>query len=299
MAQVEYCDNLIFHRAACADRLFSRLLDSNRTIGNPQRLALIFGRRSFQPDTRTARTHVKITRLKTPVLNTGFQSTGLKQYVKSHVLLRTESSSFQLRDLGIPKNINNLPRARDVLDRSNQRYLDVQQDVLSSYIDRGQLEKLRQPTLSPTGRRTPGMRRDDPRLLAVLQALTCFAHLVGRGCVRTLDLLADVQRTLANPNYRLSQLRYDLSKLRGKRLVLRVHGTQRYRVSPEGYRIAVLYQKLYHKLYAPLTAGLLDHASGDDWIANHRKIKLDRLYEQVDHALEKLTEAVGVLRDAA
>ena len=34
------------------------------------------------------------------------------------------------------------------------RYLDVQQDVLETFVDRGQLERLRQPTISPTGRRT-------------------------------------------------------------------------------------------------------------------------------------------------
>lgn len=299
MAQVEYCDNLIFHRAAAADRLFSRLLDSNRTIGHPQKLAIIFGRPRFQADTRTAQTHVRITRLKTSVLSTGFLSTALKQYLKSLMLLRTESSSFQLKDLSIPKHISNLPRVRAALDRSNQRYLDAQQDILASYIDRGQLEKLRQPTVSPTGRRTPGLRLDDPRLLAVLQALTCFAYLVGKASFRTLDLLADVQRALANPDYRLSQLRYDLSKLRGKGLVVRVDGTQRYQVSPEGYRIAVLYQKLYHKLYAPLTAGLLDHAPGDDWILDRRKTKVDRLYEQIDQSLQKLSQAVGILDDAA
>ena len=44
-AQVEYCDNLIFHRRAALDRLGERLLDANRTIGHPDSLSLIFGRR--------------------------------------------------------------------------------------------------------------------------------------------------------------------------------------------------------------------------------------------------------------
>src|SRR5207245_1838411 len=139
----------------------------------------------------------------TCVLRTGFQNTSLKQYVKSQVLLRTETTCHQLKDLSLPKSVSNLPKVRAVLDRSNQRYLNAQQDILASYIDRGQLEQLRQPSVSASGRRTPGLRLDDPRLLAVLQALTCFAYLVGKACFRTIDLLTDVQRLLGNPNYHL------------------------------------------------------------------------------------------------
>ena len=35
LAQVEYCDNLIFHRRAALDALGERLFDANRTIGRP------------------------------------------------------------------------------------------------------------------------------------------------------------------------------------------------------------------------------------------------------------------------
>jgi hypothetical protein len=43
-AQVEYCDNLIFDRRAAWDALGARLVDANRTIGQPTKLATIFGR---------------------------------------------------------------------------------------------------------------------------------------------------------------------------------------------------------------------------------------------------------------
>ena len=44
-SQVEYCDNLIFRRRAALDQLGERLLDANRTIGQPNQLTLIFGRK--------------------------------------------------------------------------------------------------------------------------------------------------------------------------------------------------------------------------------------------------------------
>ena len=94
-------------------------------------------------------------------------------------------------------------------------------------------------------------------------------------------------------------LDHDLAKLRGKGLVTRLDGTQRYQLSAEGYRIAVLYQKLYHKLYAPLTAAMVDHVCEDDTIAKRRKTKLDRTYEKVDDALHELSHQVGLVEAAA
>ena len=93
----------------------------------------------------------------------------------------------------------------------------MQQDVLETFVDRGQLQELRQATVSASGRRTPGLRPHDPRLLAVLQAVLCFMHVAGKGCFKTAALLTHVQNALGNPAYKLSQLRYDLGKLRGTR----------------------------------------------------------------------------------
>jgi hypothetical protein len=294
VTQVEYCHNLIFSKQAALHRLFERLLDHNRSIGHPEKLAYVFARRSFRPDTRTGETRVKITSTRTQVLSSRFKSTSLKQYVRDKVLLRTESASYQLQDLSLRKNVHELPRMRQVLAQANERYLDVQQDVLVSTIDRGQMEQLRRPSVSSNGRRTPGLHCDDLRLIAVLQALLNFVHLVGKGCFRTAALLADVQLALDRPDYRLSQLRYDLGKLRGKDLVMRLPKTQLYQLSPKGYRVAILYCKLYHRLYAPLLAGFLDPFADDGPVPDRRRAKLDRLYNAVDEALAQLTEQIGL-----
>jgi hypothetical protein len=42
---IEYCDNLIFHRRAALDQLGQRLLDANRTIGQPKKITMILGRK--------------------------------------------------------------------------------------------------------------------------------------------------------------------------------------------------------------------------------------------------------------
>jgi hypothetical protein len=44
-SQVEFCDNLVFRRHSALDKLGERLLDANRTIGQPKKITVIFGRK--------------------------------------------------------------------------------------------------------------------------------------------------------------------------------------------------------------------------------------------------------------
>jgi hypothetical protein len=130
--------------------------------------------------------------------------------------------------------------------------------------------------------------------MAVFHAVLCFVYLAGKGVFRTRDLLPDVQQNLGLPEYRLSQLRYDLSKLRGKGLVTRVPQTQTYQLSDEGRRLAILYLKLYQRIYAPLTSAIQAPFAADLRIATRRQCRLDRLYTAVDKALQKLASHLAI-----
>jgi hypothetical protein len=93
---------------------------------------------------------------------------------------------------------------------------------------------------------------------------------------------------------RLGQLRDDLTQRRGPGLVERVAGTQSYRLPTAGYRIGVLDLKLFHRISAPLTAGILEPVPWDDRVPPERRALLDRLYVAVDRDLNRLFESVGV-----
>jgi hypothetical protein len=56
----------------------------------------------------------------------------------------------------------------------------------------------------------------------------------------------------------------------------------------------VVYLKLFEKLYAPLTAGVLQPCSADDRLPPERTSQLDRLYRAVVSALDDLVDAVGL-----
>jgi hypothetical protein len=295
-AQVEYCDNLIFRRRAGLDQMGERLLDANRTIGQPNKITVIFGRRITKQYRGKLQTVIEDLDLPNPVIRSHYGNGFLKQYVRDHVLLRTEPASNNVADYGVKKAVENLPQLRKRISAVIDNYHNVQQDILETFVDRGQLRKLAQPTVLPNGKRIPGLKLDHPRQLAVMHALVRFSHIAAQGTFKTPEIYTDTLAALGtSPNqYSLASLRYDLSKLRAKGLVEKVPKSRRYRLLPEGYSICLVFLKLFEKIYAPLTAGLLQPFAGDSKLQQEKRSQLDRLYQRIVDDLNKLMVAVGL-----
>ena len=173
-AQVEYCDNFIFHRRAALDALGDRLLDANRTIGQPNKITTIFSRRVSRRHRGELKTVMEDMDLPNPVIHCHYGSGFIKQYVRDHLNLRTEPATNNVADYGV-KAVENLPQLRTKMASIIDNYLDIRQDILETFVDRGQLRKLAQPTILANGKRIPGLKPDHPRQLALMHALVRFA----------------------------------------------------------------------------------------------------------------------------
>ena len=170
-AQLEYCDNLIFHRRAALDALGQRLLDANRTIGQPNKITVIFGRKITKQYRGKLQTVLEDLDLPNPVIRSHYGHGFIKQYVRDHLLLRTEPATNDVRDYAINKAIEHLSQLRQKLSSIVDQYQEVRQDILETFVDRAQLRQLTQPTLLPNGKRIPGLKLDHPRQLALMHAL--------------------------------------------------------------------------------------------------------------------------------
>ena len=129
-----------------------------------------------------------------------------------------------------------------------------------------------------------------------MHALVRFTHVAAANSFSTAELHPMVVDALgtAGDRYTLASLRYDLSKLRAKRLVEKLPGSRRYRLLPDGYSICLVFLKLFERIYAPLTAGLLSPVKGDASLHSQHRSQLDRLYQRVVDDLDKLMQAVGL-----
>jgi len=129
-----------------------------------------------------------------------------------------------------------------------------------------------------------------------MRALVRFSHVAAGNTFTTAELYPRVLDALGVTvdRYTLASLRYDLSKFRAKGLVDKLPHSRRYRLLPSGYSICLVFLKLFERVYAPLTAGLLSPLKADAKLPNPRRSQLDRLYQRVADDLDILVRAVGL-----
>lgn len=295
-AQVEYCNNLIFRRGDILGHLHQRLLDANRSIGRPQTLAQIFGRRITRCYRGKLQTTIQDLELGHPLIRSHYKNSIAKQYVHGLTQARVEAATDNVTDVGVKKSVDNLAQLRQRMRQITENYWNTQQDILETFLDRGELRTLSQPTIQANGKRIPGLKLDHPKQLALMQALVGFSHLVGGGSFTTAELLAGIESALKGST--LASVRYELSKLRAKKLVEKLEHRRRYQLTAKGYRLCVVYLKLFAKVYAPVVAGVSTPVAADANFPKEQTSHLDKLYLAVTRALDQLLSGVG-LRIAA
>jgi len=125
---------------------------------------------------------------------------------------------------------------QEKLATTNERCLARQAELLASTVDTGQPAALAQPTVVGQ-RRIHGLKLHDDRVIRVLETLLHPAAFAADWTTRDLHTRILARHHLAESDYRLSQLRYDLGKLRAKGLVERVRKSRRYRLTPLGLKL--------------------------------------------------------------
>jgi hypothetical protein len=226
-----------------------------------------------------------------PVLRWYYQTSFAKNYVRGDQhgdrILRAETCSNDTRHFGVGRRLDNLPQLRDKLAATNERTLALQADLMASSVDTGVLAALAKPTI--VGQRR--VKLHDDRVIRLLETLLhpgAFATDWTTSEVRARVL---ARNRLPDKDYRLSQLRYDLAKLRAKGLVQRVGRTRRYRLTPQGARLGVLIVKLRIRLLGPI-ATLATQACVARPALHHNPV--DAAFQHVDSALDQLCAALGL-----
>src|SRR5258705_8793139 len=87
----------MFHRRAALDKLGERLLDANRTIGQPNKITVIFGRKVTKQYRGKLQTEIEDMNLPNPVVRSHYRNGFIKQYVRDHIILRTGAEQQRQR----------------------------------------------------------------------------------------------------------------------------------------------------------------------------------------------------------
>lgn len=290
VAQIELATDVIFARSAPLKALFRRATELGILLGGADRTTHLFGRRITRRYGGKLQTVLDRRNEGQPILRSYYGSSFVKQYEKGDRLLRTETCVNNTYDVGIGRHLDNLPALKERMQATNLRYLDAQAEVLSSTVDAGDLARLAHP-VQVGARRVPGLKLEDDRVIRLLEVLLHPGTFVADWTSREVHTRLLARHRLTDAEYRLSQLRYDLGKLRAHGLVERLGTSRRYRLTARGLKLGVLLVKLRTRLLGPLVTLAVD-AQPRHPATNPSAV--ETAFRQVDAALDHLCATLGL-----
>jgi hypothetical protein len=239
---------------------------------------LIFGRKVTKSTPGEFRTRV-IQDGVLPSLHIVYKNFDLKQYFKEGRGCRTEETFRNAGDFGANKGLRNLPYLQKIGRQINRRLLEVEHVSHNSGLSGDSIQRVVQPAVTDNGQKAPGLKFGQPRVMALLLALTMFQHLIDG--FRNRDLRQQVVDLLGVTlaEYTPHQMTYDLRRLRLKGLIYRPPKTNRYFVTPYGWKVARLFSRLQARVFRPAMAMF---TANDAVLPFPLRQALDRVDTQLD-----------------
>jgi hypothetical protein len=249
LLQVEVSDTRVFDRPLRARQWFEATIPDQPTLGRPERISLLFGRRVTRATKGRFETRV-VDAYTTPTITFRYKHSTVKQYQKEGLALRTETTINDSYDFDIGRRLEHLPEIRAVGEAVNARLLEREADAEVARMAGPELSDLVRPTVKDD-RRVAALRFGDPRVMALLAAVVMHAHLPAG--FSNAQLRRHVAALLSIPlgEYTSARMTYDLGRLAGHGLIARIPRTQRYRPTADGLRQAAFLTKLAERVLDP------------------------------------------------
>jgi hypothetical protein len=239
------------------------LTEADRIAGYPHRLSI------WQME--VSRTHV-FTR---PVRGREF----FEQVIENRAR-RTETAINDPQDFGVGKDLSNWAHLRKLAAAINQRLLETERFCQDSLLSAESFAHVSEPTTTATGQRAPDLRFGQPRVMALLAALSRFAPSLNGFRHAEVREIVPALLGIAPSAYTASQMSYDLRRPRLKGLIARVDGKHVHVLATYGREVVYLMTKLHRCIFDVANAAI------DTTVA--LPSQLARAFGQLDAELDKL-----------
>ena len=212
-----------------------------------------------------------------------------RMYEKFGTFLRIEVCVNRLKDLGLNKGLENLPALRQKLIVVTDRLAGFEAELLNVHVDFPLFQRL---ALATTSGRTkiPGIKIQDTRMLRLMEVLLHGGpQLAGW---RTAQIHAAILQAfgLTPPTYSLTQLRYDMRKMKAHALLQREGLSYGYRLTEKGVKVAAMFVLFHQRVCGPLANTLFHHRPTK---TTTLPAKIEAAYHTADAAIQTLVDLVA------
>jgi hypothetical protein len=282
--QIEYCRNFIFKRHWPIRSIFQRSCELGLYLLTADRVAVLFGQQRLLKRISGKWQNV-LERLDhgRQVFRTYYKNSFLKQYEKATTFLRQEIVCNNLKDFGLKKTLPHWEAVRERFQHITDRFAQTQAQHLNVHGQFDVLARLAKPLLQGKTK-VAGIKLENTRLMRLLELLMQGAggHFRKWTTAQLHQALLDAYNV--NPkHYTLTQLRYDVRKLRLHGLIERLPKSYAYRFTPKGSKLSILLVQLRKRIYGPLGFGLFRTRPNPEFIPDSR---FEKAYLKVEKAMD-------------
>jgi hypothetical protein len=289
--QVEYCLNFIFRRNHPIRKIFERSCELSLWRMTGEKIWRAFGRGHRDRIQGKLQTIMDGIEHGQHVFRAYWKHAWVKQYEKFRTFLRMEVTSNNLCDFRLHKGLAYLEDVRQRLYQVVDRLAGQQAVHLNVHEEFALLRRMALPVESG-GRKTPGIRVEDVRMIRLLEVLLHAGSSLGGWTARQIHAAVLERFELTTSRYGLNSLRYDLRKLKGQGLLEREAGRYAYRLTEKGQRVAALFLLFHQRLCGPVAGGQFGRRPEQHYCP---RSPLERAYYKADQAID---EIVSILRAA-
>ena len=289
LQQVEYCRNLIFRRNFPIHKLFERSCDLGLLRLSADRIAQVFGWRLHRRLPGKLSSVLERTDHGHHVLRAYAKNAVMRMYEKFSTFLRLEALSNNLKDFGLNKGLDNLDQVRRTLAAVTDRFAAFEAQALDVHVDFPLFQRLALPIPAGT-RKMPGIKIHDTRMLRLMEVLlhTGTKVLGWRAAEIHQAILSSFR--LAPATYTLTQLRYDLRKMKAHGLLQRDGRRYAYRLTDKGTRVALLFVLFHKRVCGPLANSLFHRPPKQ---TPTPLSKIEAAYHKADRSIDQIVQLLA------
>jgi hypothetical protein len=248
--QIEYCRNFIFKRHFPIHKIFEHSCEMGLFRLAADKVAYIFGVRATKR--LRGKLHSALEKLdhEHHVLRVYCKNLVGRMYEKFSTFLRVEVCVNRMKDLGLNKGLENLERLRHKLVGITDRFAGFESQSLNVHVDFPLFQRMALPV---TGRQNQNRRNQDSRHPddATDGSTAARRHATQRMASPEIHQAILTTFGLTTSTYTLTQLRYDLCKMKAHGLLERIGRAYCYRLSDKGTKAALMFILFHHRVCGP------------------------------------------------
>ena len=287
--QIEYCRNFIFKRNFPIHKIFERSCEIGLFRLAADKVAHVFGVRL------TKRLRGKLYSV-LEKLDRGHHVMRIycknlvgRMYEKFSTFLRVEVCVNRMKDLGLNKGLENLGALRKKLTGITDRFTSFEAQSLNVHVDFPLFQKIALPI--PSGKsKIAGIKIHDTRMMRLMEVLLHGGTQLNGWRSADIHVAILTSFGLSPDRYTLTQLRYDLRKMKAHGLLERNGKRYLYHLTDKGTKVALMFVLFHHRVCGPLSNSLFHHRPEE---SHQPATRIETAYYKADRAIQQVLDQLA------